>query len=114
MRKKKENININAQRLRDSDQLPETEAMETAREEHKEAINGETSSEGVGPGFTSSEGDHETVTSADGPISGDSFDPPQRRMRANKGQARRTKKSKHPEEWLDKGNHIAARSSKKF
>ncbi|HYF48055.1 MAG TPA: hypothetical protein VEJ63_01520 [Planctomycetota bacterium] len=114
MRKKKENISLNAQRHRDEDEIAELEALETAREEDMEAIDGESSTEGVGPGFTSADSGLEHVSSADGPVSGDWFEPPTRHYRIKRGKARGTKKSKHPEEWLDKGNHTAARSSKKI
>jgi hypothetical protein len=108
MRKKKENIVFNSQRAKDED-LPEpvADAIETAREEHMEEINGENATEGLGPGYTSGEHDHASGAS-DGPISGDTFAPPNRK----RGRATKRKKGPHPTEWLEKGNHTAADSSK--
>jgi hypothetical protein len=114
MRKKKENIAFNAQRLKDGEVPADmAEAIETAREEHMEEISGENATDELGPGYTTSEGEHEAVTSVDGPIAGDGFSPPTRKRR---GQAKRHKKKKsgHPTEWLEKGNHTAARSTKKL
>jgi hypothetical protein len=109
MRKKKENIVFNSERMKDED-LPEpvADAIETAREEHMEEINGENATEGLGPGYTSGEADHEPTTSVDGPIAGDAFTPPNRK----RGRATKRKKGPHPSEWLEKGNHTAADSSK--
>ena len=107
MRKKKENIAYNAKR---DPKIPETDAMETEREQRMEEISGETSTEGVGPGFDSGDREPEGFESADGPLSGEVMEPP----RIGRGHARKRKKGQHPEEWRNKGNHIAARSSKKI
>jgi hypothetical protein len=107
MRKKKENLAYNAKR---DPMIPETDALESEREQRMEEIGGESSTEGLGPGFDSGLDEPEGFESADGPLSGDSMEPPTGR----RGHAKKRRKGQHPEEWRNKGNHIAARSSKKI
>jgi hypothetical protein len=110
MRKKKENISRNAN-TRHKENIPDFDAIETAREEDFEAATGETATEAVGQAFDTSD-EFDDVRTADGPASGIATDPPH--VRRGSAQRRRKKKSPHPEEWRVKGNHIAARSSKKL
>ena len=109
MRKKKENISRNAN-TRHKENIPDFDAIETAREEDFEAMNGETATEAVGQAFDTSD-EFDDVRTADGPASGTATDPPH--LRRGSAQ-RRKKRSPHPEEWREKGNHTAARSSKKI
>lgn len=56
------------------------EAFETENEERAAAIGGENATEGLGSGFDDPDGDSESLdkaqSSADGPVSGGSNDPP--------------------------------------
>jgi hypothetical protein len=107
MRKRK--VNIDARPAQD---VPETEALETEREQRYEEVNGETSTEGVGMGYTG--GDPiEDVTTGDGPVAGESIEPPVPK-RTGRRQTKAQKVKKQRERWAEKGNHTAARSSKKI
>lgn len=88
------------------------EALETANEERAEAIGGENATEGLGNGFDAPGSDAEELdtaeSSADGPVSGESNDPPFQP---------RTGRKKHEKKrgvTLPDGpsNHAAAHSSK--
>ena len=106
MRKKKEHI-----KAANSD-IPETDAMETEREQRFEEINGETSTEGVGMGYTRGEF-LEQIETGDGPVAGDSIEPPIPNRTAHRTtKAQKVKRQR--EKWAAKGNHTAARSSKKI
>ena len=102
MRKTKENLRL----AKTNQDVPDVEALETEREQRYEEIDGETSTEGVGRGFTTDSAFEESVDSADGPLSGDSMTPPVHRTNLSKKNKRRRKVNPNH------GNHPAARSSK--
>jgi hypothetical protein len=112
MRKKKENIKINS----DPD-LPKTDALETEREERYEEIAGEMATDNVGSGFTTNPNFDASIDSADGPLAGESIEPPVS-MRELSGKAksksRLRKTKKHEPRVRTVGRHAAARSSKKY
>lgn len=91
--------------------IPDTvDAQEAANEEHYEEIGGERATEGVGPGFDADAMDTDEETreaTADGPLSGDVFEPPTERPA---GRPRRKKRGVSPPH--GPSNHPAARSSK--
>jgi hypothetical protein len=108
MRKTKENL----AKPPDRELMESREAQETANEEHYEEIGGESSTEGVGPGFDADvpggESEEEKAEStADGPLSGDVFDPPITKPGKSKRRQRRRVQAAH-----SRSNHPAARSSK--
>ena len=84
------------------------DAHETEVEEQFESINGETSTEGVGPGFDDdpdgASKEEKAEASADGPVSQGSFDPPVRKARK--------KKAKGVTPPHSKSNHAAAYNTK--
>ena len=112
MRKKKENIKINS----DPD-VPKNEALETEREERYEEISGEMSTEGVGAGFTTDVEFDESIESADGPLAGESIEPPLTKSDMTgkaKTKSRLRKGKKRDARVRTVGRHAAARSSKKY
>ena len=89
MRKRKENMAA-ADELANA---PDPESLATEREERFDAIDGETSTDGVGPGYSTDPGFEKSVQSADGPLSGESFTPPTRLAGRLKKHGRRKKKT---------------------
>ena len=122
MRKKKENIVLNSDRT-----IEKTEALETEREERFDAIDGETSTEAVGPGFTTEPRLERSMQFGDGPLTGESTDPAfskgeMLQPRADeedafgaprKGRAK-GRKRRGKAQVKTVGRHAAARSSKKI
>ena len=104
MRKTKESL-ANPCKVADQDIC---EAHETEVEENYEAINGATSSEGVGVGYDADPDDasveEKAEASADGPLSQDVTDPPVRKARKKKKKGVTLPNSR--------SNHAAAYSSK--
>lgn len=88
------------------------DAVETANEERADAIGGENSTEGLGSGFDDADSDAERTdkaqSSADGPVSGASNDPPfePRTGRKKRAKQRGVTLPDSP------SNHAAAHSSK--
>lgn len=113
MRRKKENIKHISNPNRDAD--PETDAMESEREQRFEEINGVTSSEGVGPGFDTPDEDDllDDVATADGPVTGESITPPTAPA-GRRGRARRKHRRNARMVDRQRGNHTAARSTKQI
>jgi hypothetical protein len=112
MRKKKENIKINS-----DPEIPKTEALETEREERYEEVTGEASTEALGPGYTTEPNFESSIDSSDGPLAGDSLEPPftkQDLLGKAKSTKRRKGKGKGEPHTKTVGRHAAARSSKKY
>jgi hypothetical protein len=105
MRKKKENIAINSDRT-----APKSEALETEREERYEEIAGETSTEGLGPSYTTEARLEQSMEFADGPMAGESNAPPTKPV----GQATVRRKRRIAHHHRTASRHEAAWSSKKF
>jgi hypothetical protein len=108
MRKTKENL----AKPPDKEFMESREAQETANEEHYEEIGGESATEGVGPGFDADvpngESEEEKLeATADGPLSGDVFDPPVKKPGTSQRRKRRRVQAAH-----SRSNHPAARSPK--
>lgn len=96
-----------------SDESEVRENEETENDERYEAINGETSSEGVGRGFDAEGADATALekdeATADGPLSGEETDPPRSgRVRVK----RKGKKGRAVTPPHGRSNHRAAFSSK--
>jgi hypothetical protein len=101
MRKKKENIKLS----QDPDVIM-TPALETQREERYELASGDHATEGVGSGYTNEPRFEETIQSGDGPLAGETTDPPVLRSEVLGTRKRR----RHKKRTI--GRHAAARSTK--
>jgi hypothetical protein len=107
MRKKKENIRLTSEKSG----APEIdEALATEREERYEEFAGTMATDDVGPGYTTDPKFEHSVEGTEGPLSGESTDPPQKEQII--GKSRRVKR-RQPKR-MARGRHAAARSSKKI
>jgi hypothetical protein len=109
MRKKKETLR---RRTMPPEDEQVEEVIENELEQRYEEISGETSTEGVGPGYTTDTQFEESVESADGPLSNESMTPPESEPKVRESkQVERRRKNAEP---LPPGRHSAARSSRKI
>ena len=115
MRKTK--ANLKRQSSGRNEELPETENIETEREQRFEEVDGETSTDGLGPAYTTAPEFENSIATADGPLSGDATTPPMSESEVERaGLSKSEKKKLAKKKVIDRsaGSHIAARSPKKF
>ncbi|HYG74679.1 MAG TPA: hypothetical protein VEK08_06730 [Planctomycetota bacterium] len=114
MRKTKANLKRQSSGQRDP---IEEERIQAEREQRFQEIEGESATEGVGPGFTNTPDFEASIQTADGPLAGDSLAPAadmEDVQRTGKTRSEKRKMTKKKVVDRSAGNHTAARSPKKI
>jgi len=107
--------NLQRQSNGEPDKFADEENIETEREQRFKEVDGETSTDGLGAGYTNDAEFERSIQTADGPLAGDQSDPPtsaEEVERAGKSKREKKRMAKRGEIDRDAGSHLAARSPK--